>query len=54
MIPAKDQMIHITLMDGMVRGLLLTATNTVTKAANIHSTSPVARHTRWSRPNMGR
>ena len=42
MIPAKDQMIHITLMDGMVRGLLLTATNTVTKAANIHSTSPVA------------
>jgi len=42
MIPARDEMIHITLMDGMVRGLLLTATNTVTKAANIHNTSPVA------------
>lgn len=38
----KDQMLHITLMDGMVRGLLLTATNTVTKAASIHLTSPVA------------
>ena len=25
--PKKDQMLHITLMDGMVRGLLLTATN---------------------------
>ena len=42
MIPAKDQMIHLTLMDGMVRGLLLTATNTVAKAAAIHCTSPVA------------
>lgn len=41
-LPAKDQMMHITLMDGMVRGLLLTATNTVTKAAAIHCTSPVA------------
>ena len=39
---SKDQMIHLTLMDGMVRGLLLTATNTVTEAANIHCTSPVA------------
>ena len=38
----KDQMLHITLMDGMVRGLLLTATNTVAKAAAIHCTSPVA------------
>ena len=38
----KDQMIHITLMDGMVRGLLLTATNTVAHAAAIHCTSPVA------------
>ena len=25
----KDQLLHITLMDGMVRGLLLTATHTV-------------------------
>ena len=40
--PKKDQMLHITLMDGMVRGLLLTATNTVAKAAAIHCTSPVA------------
>ena len=40
--PQKDQMLHITLMDGMVRGLLLTATNTVAKAAAIHCTSPVA------------
>ena len=40
--PKKDKMLHITLMDGMVRGLLLTATNTVTKAAAIHCTSPVA------------
>ncbi len=38
----KDEMIHITLMDGMVRGLLLTATNTVAQAAAIHLTSPVA------------
>lgn len=38
----KDQMLHITLMDGMVRGLLLTATHTVAKAAAIHCTSPVA------------
>jgi len=38
----RDEMIHITLMDGMVRGLLLTATNTVAQAAAIHCTSPVA------------
>lgn len=38
----QDQMIHITLADGMVRGLLLTATNTVATAAAIHSTTPVA------------
>lgn len=38
----KDQMLHITLMDGMVRGLLLTATETVAQAAAIHLTSPVA------------
>ena len=38
----RDEMIHITLMDGMVRGLLLTATNTVATAAAIHCTSPVA------------
>ena len=37
-----DQMIHLTLMDGMVRGLLLTATDTVAKAAAIHCTTPVA------------
>lgn len=39
---SKDQMIHITLADGMVRGLLLTATNTVAQAAAIHLTTPVA------------
>ena len=38
----RDQMLHITLMDGMVRGLLLTATRTVAEAAAIHLTSPVA------------
>ncbi|NLO86752.1 MAG: Hsp33 family molecular chaperone HslO [Clostridiales bacterium] len=38
----KDQMIRITLADGMVRGLLLTATNTVAAAAAIHNTTPVA------------
>ena len=38
----KDQMLHITLMDGMVRGLLMTGTNTVATAAAIHHTSPVA------------
>ena len=38
----KDQMLHITLMDGMVRGLLMTGTTTVATAAAIHNTSPVA------------
>ena len=38
----RDEMIHITLMDGMVRGLLLTSTNTVATAAAIHCTSRVA------------
>lgn len=38
----KDEMLHVTLMDGMVRGLLLTATHTVQEGANIHNTSPVA------------
>ena len=42
MMNAKDQMLHITLMDGMVRGLLMTAVNTVSQAAAIHHTSPVA------------
>lgn len=37
-----DQMLHITLADGMVRGLLLTATETVGHAAAIHHTTPVA------------
>ena len=37
-----DELLHITLMDGMVRGLLLTATRTVAEAAAIHLTSPVA------------
>ena len=37
-----DELLHITLMDGMVRGLLLTATHTVAEAAAIHLTSPVA------------
>ena len=39
---ANDQMLHITLADGMVRGLLLNATRTVAEAAAIHVTSPVA------------
>ena len=38
----RDEMLHITLMDGMVRGLLLTATETVREAADIHQLSPVA------------
>ena len=42
MMNAKDQMLHITLMDGMVRGLLMTGTTTVATAAAIHNTSPVA------------
>ena len=36
-----DQIYHITLADGMVRGLLLTGTNTVAQGAAIHNTSPV-------------
>ena len=35
----KDQMIHFTLADGMVRGLLCTAVNTVAKGAAIHCAS---------------
>ena len=31
----RDEMLHMTLMDGMVRGLLLTATHTVAEAAAI-------------------
>ena len=38
----EDRMLHITLMDGMMRGLLLTATDTVAHAAAIHLTSSVA------------
>lgn len=38
----NDEVLHITLMDGMVRGLLLTGTSTVAQAAAIHVTSPVA------------
>ena len=37
----KDQMIHFTLADGMVRGLLCTAVNTVAKGAAIHCATPV-------------
>ena len=37
----KDQMIHFTLADGMVRGLLCTAVNTVAEGAAIHSATPV-------------
>ena len=42
MISQTDTMYHITLMDGAVRGLLLTARETVAEAARIHQTSPVA------------
>ncbi len=38
----KDEMLHITLADGMVRGLLLTATGVVAKAAAIHCLSPLS------------
>lgn len=38
----KDEMLHITLADGMVRGLLLTATGVVAEAAAIHCTSPLS------------
>ncbi len=37
-----DHILHITLKDGMVRGLLVTATQTVQEAQRIHLTSPVA------------
>lgn len=40
--PQKDEMLHITLADGCVRGLLLTGTHTVAQGAAIHVTSPVA------------
>ncbi|MEG0742136.1 MAG: Hsp33 family molecular chaperone HslO [Clostridia bacterium] len=42
MMNPTDRMLHITLADGMVRGLLLTAVNTVAQAAAIHLTCPVA------------
>ncbi len=38
----KDEMLHITLADGMVRGLMLTATGVVAEAAAIHCTSPLS------------
>ena len=38
----SDSILHITLADGMVRGLLLTATETVREAAKLHQTSAVA------------
>jgi molecular chaperone Hsp33 len=37
----EDQILHITLADGMVRGLLLTGLNTVSQGAAIHNPSPV-------------
>lgn len=37
-----DTMLHLTLADGMVRGLVLNAKNTVSRAEEIHKTSPVA------------
>ena len=36
----KDQLLHITLMDGMVRGLLLTATHTVAEGSGHPSDQP--------------
>lgn len=38
----EDRMIHFTLEDGMVRGLLCTAVNAVAKGAAVHCASPVA------------
>lgn len=38
----NDSILHITLMDGMVRGLLLTGTDTVREMRRIHGTSAVA------------
>ncbi len=40
-IPA-DQILHITLAEGAVRGLLITGTHTVQEAQRIHLTTPVA------------
>ena len=37
-----DHILHITLAEGMVRGLLLTGTQTVQEAQRIHQASPVA------------
>ena len=37
----KDHILHITLADGMVRGLLVTGTETVREAQRIHLTTPV-------------
>lgn len=37
----QDHIIHLTLMDGLVRGLLITGTATVQEAQRIHLTSPV-------------
>ena len=37
-----DELVHFTLRDGMVRGLLLSGTHLVREAARIHQTSPVA------------
>ena len=39
----KDQLLHITLMDGRVRGLLLTATRTVAEAIRHVSHSAASR-----------
>lgn len=38
----NDHIIHITLAEGMVRGLLLTGTQTVQEAQRIHLTTPVS------------
>lgn len=40
-IERKDELLHITLMDGMVRVFLLDTTHLVQKAADIHHSSPV-------------
>ena len=37
----EDGILHITLAEGLVRGLLLTGTKTVQEAARIHQTTPV-------------
>ena len=38
----QDSILHLTLADGMVRGLLLNATETVREAQRLHQTSAVA------------